>query len=123
MSRLRNGRLGGQGTRSRIQAGHCALQNPELRVDQMNLEAGVVVGYEGEPIFWHLPEGRTAGYLPDSRELWEVIWENRHNVYGIAHSHPGSGLPGPSREDITTFAGIELGLGRRLVWWITSSNS
>ena len=89
----------------------------------MNLEAGVVVGYEGEPIYWHLPEGRTAGYLPDSRELWEVIWENRHNVYGIAHSHPGSGLPGPSWEDITTFAGIELGLGRRLVWWITSSNS
>lgn len=89
----------------------------------MNLEAGVVVGYEGEPVFWHLPEGRTAGYLPDSRQLWEVLWENRHNVYGFAHSHPGSGLPGPSWEDITTFAAIELGLGRRLVWWITSSNS
>lgn len=88
----------------------------------MNLEAGVVVGYEGEALFWHLPKGRTAGYLPDSRNLWDVLWDNRHNVYGFAHSHPGSGLPGPSWEDLTTFAGIELGLGRRLVWWITSSN-
>lgn len=88
----------------------------------MNLEAGVVVGYEGEPLFWHLPQGRTAGYLPDSRNLWDVLWANRHAVTGVAHSHPGSGLPRPSWEDVTTFAAIELGLGRRLVWWITSQN-
>jgi hypothetical protein len=88
----------------------------------MNLEAAVVVGYEGEPLYWHLPQGRTSGYLPDSRSLWDVLWENRHNLYGVAHSHPGSGLPGPSWEDLTTFAGVELGLGRRLVWWITSQN-
>jgi hypothetical protein len=89
----------------------------------MNLEAGVVVGFDGDPLFWHLPNGRSAGCLPDSRQLWDVLWNNRHNVYGVAHSHPGSGLPQPSWEDITTFAGVELGLGRRLVWWITSSNS
>lgn len=82
-----------------------------------------MVGFDGEPLFWHLPGGRTAGSLPDSRQLWDVLWDNRHNVYGFAHSHPGSGLPGPSWEDLTTFAGVELGLGRRLVWWITSSNN
>lgn len=89
----------------------------------MNLEAGVVVGYEGESIFQHLPEDRSAVHLPDSLQLWNVLYENRHQIYGVAHSHPGSGLPRPSWEDITTFAGIELGLGRRLVWWIASSNS
>lgn len=88
----------------------------------MSIETGVVVGFNGEPIFWHLPEGRNAGYLPDSRALWEVLWKYRHTVYGFAHSHPGSGITGPSHEDVTTFAAVELGLGRRLVWWITSSD-
>jgi hypothetical protein len=30
-------------------------------------------------------------------------------------------VPGPSWTDITTFAAIESGLGRRITWWITSS--
>lgn len=86
------------------------------------MEAGVLVGFGGEPIFWHVPPNRTVASLPDSRELWDVLWENRASVYGFAHSHPGSGLTGPSWEDITTFAGIELALGRRLVWWITTTD-
>jgi hypothetical protein len=86
------------------------------------IEAGVVVDLEGEPLHWHLPPGRSAGSLPDSRELWDVIWTNRQRISGIAHSHPGSGVPGPSHEDATTFSAIELALGRRLSWWITSSD-
>lgn len=86
------------------------------------IEAGVVVTEKG-PVFWHLPEGRTSGGLPDSRLLWDVLWEHRRAAFlGFAHSHPGSGRPGPSWIDVTTFAAIELGLGRRLTWWITSSN-
>ena len=87
------------------------------------IEAGVVVvGFE--PVFWHSPAGRTGGSLPDSRELWDVLWDLRQNrsEVGFAHSHPGTGVPGPSWTDITTFAAIELGLGRRLTWWITSSD-
>jgi hypothetical protein len=78
---------------------------------------------EGKPIHWHLPPGRSGGSLPDSRDLWDVIWENRGNISGFAHSHPGSGLPGPSYTDVTTFAAIEAALGRRLDWFITSSDS
>lgn len=89
----------------------------------MTLEAGVVVGSEGQAIYWHLPVDRSTGHLPDSRKLWEVIWENRASIQGFAHSHPGGGHPGPSWEDLTTFAGVELGIGRRLIWWIASSNS
>lgn len=86
------------------------------------IEAGVVVSGEG-PAFWHLPQGRSGGSLPDSRELWDVLWDLRKEVLlGFAHSHPGSGLPGPSHTDLTTFAAIEAGLGRRLDWWITSSD-
>lgn len=89
----------------------------------MMTETGVVVGDGRVPLYWHLPEGRTSGSLPDSRKLWEFIWEHRHEVRGVAHSHPGSGLPGPSYEDVTTFSAIELGLGRRLVWWITTEDT
>lgn len=86
------------------------------------IETGVLVG-DNDFTYWHLPEGRTGGSLPDSRELWDVFWEHRKDHYlGFAHSHPGSGIPGPSWEDITSFAGIEAGLGRRIRWWITSSD-
>ena len=87
------------------------------------MEAGVVIGADGEPIHWHLPNGRSGGYLPDSRPLWDVLWENRATLIGFAHSHPGGGVPSPSHEDITTFAAVEAALGRQLIWWITSSES
>lgn len=86
------------------------------------IETGVVVTSAG-PVYWHLPAGRTGGSLPDSRQLWDVLWELRKSeVLGFAHSHPGSGIPGPSYTDLTTFAAIELGLGRRMRWWITSAD-
>lgn len=86
------------------------------------IEAGVVVTMTGA-VYWHLPDGRSGGALPDSRRLWDVLWELRKEEFlGFAHSHPGSGTPGPSWTDLTTFAAVELGLGRRLDWWITSSN-
>ena len=86
------------------------------------IEAGVVVDKEGFPMHWHLPPGRTAGSIPDTRSLWDQIWENRSQVLGFAHSHPGGGIPEPSWTDLTTFAAIEAALGRRLMWWITSSD-
>jgi len=87
-------------------------------------EAGAVISREDSVLFWHLPEGRTAGSLPDSRTLWQVIWEafKVDKLLGFAHSHPGSGVPGPSYSDVTTFAAIEAALGRRLDWWITSAD-
>jgi hypothetical protein len=51
------------------------------------------------------------------------MWEHRKNLGGFAHSHPGSGVPTPSYEDVTTFSAIERGLGQRLFWYITSSDS
>lgn len=85
-------------------------------------EAGVVIGGDGEPIFWHSPAARSAVSLPDSRLLWDVLFENRERLSGFAHSHPGGGTPGPSYEDVTTFAAVEAGLGRRLLWWIASAD-
>ncbi len=88
--------------------------------DTLSLEAGVLVRTDGSPIYWHLPYTRSSVYLPDSQELWEVIWQNRQDVLGFAHSHPGSGLPRPSMEDLTTFRAVDIALGRPLLWWITS---
>lgn len=86
-------------------------------------EAGVVLNSAGLPIYWHMPDGRTSGGLPDSRVLWDVFWQYRHDLYGFAHSHPGSGVPGPSFSDVTSFAPIEEALGRRLEWPIITSNA
>lgn len=87
------------------------------------MEAGVVLGLDGQPIHWHVPPERSGGSLPDSRDLWDIFWENRKQVSGFAHSHPGAGLPGPSHTDVTTFAAIEAALGRRLDWFIISYDS
>lgn len=86
------------------------------------MEAGVLIDLAGSPLYWHLPLGRTGVSLPDSKELWEVIWENRDRISGFAHSHPGAGPPWPSTEDLTTFSAVERALGRRLEWWIVSSD-
>lgn len=86
------------------------------------MEAGAVIGSDGSVAFWHTPNDRHGGALPDSRQLWDVLWENRTTIQGFAHSHPGGGVPGPSYEDVTTFAAVEAALGRRLSWWITSSD-
>ena len=86
------------------------------------IECGVVLDEHLDPIFWHLPEGRTAGSIPDTRILWDVLWDNRETLGGFAHSHPGSGPPAPSQTDLGTFVAVEQALGRRLKWWITSSD-
>lgn len=86
-------------------------------------ETGVVVDKNGQPIFWHIPGDRTTVALPDNRTLWDVLWDNRLIVQGVAHTHPGSGVPGPSFTDVTTFAAIESSLGRRLDWWIASDDN
>ncbi len=86
------------------------------------MESGVVIDLQGQPIYWHLPAGRTAGSLPETPALWEFVWENRQRVSGVAHSHPGFGVPGPSFTDVTTFAAFEAALGRPLDWWITTTD-
>lgn len=86
------------------------------------MEVGVVVGLDGTALHWHLPPGRSGGALPDSRALWDVLWERRAELLGVAHSHPHRGWPAPSWTDVTTFAAIEAALGRRLRWWISSED-
>ena len=86
------------------------------------MEAGVVIDINGKPLYWHLPNERTVVSLPDSATLWDIFWTNQDKIAGFAHSHPGSGVPGPSHEDVTTFAPVEAALGKRYDWWITSTD-
>ncbi len=83
------------------------------------IEAGVLVTLDR--LIWHLPEGRTAGSIPDTRMLWDNLWTNKETVIGFAHSHPGGGEPSPSMTDLTTFLAVENGLGKYLTWWVISS--
>lgn len=85
-------------------------------------EAGVLIDVNDQPIFWHVPSDRSIVTLPDSRQLWDVIWDKRDVVKGFAHTHPGSGAPIPSMEDLTTFRAIELALGKQLLWWVATSD-
>ena len=86
-------------------------------------EAGVLLGIDNSVLHWHIPNERSGGALPDDRNFWDIIWENRKVVTGFAHTHPGSGVPGPSYTDVTTFKAIESALGKHLNWFIISSDA
>jgi hypothetical protein len=80
------------------------------------IETAFVFSREGEVIRYHLPHGRTSGSIPDSYDLWELLWKHRGILGGVAHTHPWNGASGPSHTDVTTFAAVEAGLGKRLIW-------
>lgn len=80
------------------------------------METGLVFDKRGGVIYWHCPPDRSQGFLPDSRNLWNVLWANRMELGGFVHTHPWDGPSVPSGTDITTFAAIEAALGQRLVW-------
>lgn len=80
------------------------------------MEAALVFDTEGKTIHWHLPPGRSGGSIPDTRDLWEVLWENRQHLGGVAHTHPWHGEAWPSNTDVTTFRAVEQGLGKLLLW-------
>lgn len=85
------------------------------------MESAVVLDKNWQPLHWHLPEGRSVGGIPDTPSLWEILWVNREILLGVAHSHPGGGVPSPSQTDVTTFAAVEAGLGVRLKWPIVTT--
>ncbi len=60
--------------------------------------------------------GSPAG-IPDSRERWELIWQQRHLISEIAHSHSGEFLDF-SGEDLTTMEAVEAGTGKHFTWSI-----
>ena len=84
------------------------------------IETALVFNRQGHALYWHEPPGRTSGALPDSPQLWDVLWEYRNNLGGVAHTHPWDGPTSPSHTDITTFAAVEKGLGTRLIWPIVT---
>lgn len=86
------------------------------------LETAVILDRFGAPLYWHEPLKRSMSYMNDSAKLWDIIWEARDNISGIAHTHPGSGFPYPSETDRTTFLAVEAGLWEKLSWPILSCN-
>lgn len=86
------------------------------------LETGLVFDRDGNTLYWHEPKNRTAGSLPDSDALWDVLWEHRKNLGGVAHTHPWNGSAAPSTTDLATFNAIERGLGIRLLWPVVTFN-
>jgi len=87
-------------------------------------EAGALLGRPPgvAVLHWHTPANRSVVSLPDDSSFWDIIWKNRANVWGFAHSHPCDGEPVPSSIDITTFLAIETGLGKRLYWYIVTKD-
>jgi proteasome lid subunit RPN8/RPN11 len=86
------------------------------------VEVATVFDYTGAALYWTscLESGPT--YIPDSRSLWEFLWDRREVVHGVAHSHP-HGMNDPSDTDVTTWRAIEKGLGRKLFWPIVTTSS
>ena len=86
------------------------------------METALVFDREGKTIHWHEPPGRSAGSLPDSRSLWDILWENRERLGGVAHTHPWQGSAIPSGTDLSTFDAVERALGRSLLWPVVTFN-
>lgn len=84
------------------------------------LETALVFDRDGKTICFHEPPGRSVGYIPDSRELWDILWESRERLGGVAHTHPWDGPAVPSQRDLHTFDAIERGLGKKLLWPIVT---
>ncbi len=84
------------------------------------MEVALVFDDAGRTLHWHVPRGCTGTSIPDSRNLWEVLWEHRHHLGGVAHTHPWSGRPAPSHVDLTTWSACERALATRLVWPIVT---
>jgi len=57
--------------------------------------------------------------IPDNAERWDTIWEHRHAITEIAHTHPG-GLLRFSTEDLGTMEAVESATGRTFVWTIAT---
>ncbi len=86
-------------------------------------EAAIVFGSAGQTLYTHLPPDRSGYGLPDSRDLWQVLWMLRTIVAGVAHLHPWHGPAVPSAEpDLTTFSAVDRGLGMRLFWPVVTMN-
>ena len=83
-------------------------------------EVACVIGAQGQVLGWF--EG-SYGQVPDSQALWLLLWEQRENVVGVAHTHPGRGVPTPSYEDTSTWEAVEAALGHSLLWWISSADT
>ena len=82
----------------------------------MVLETIVVFDLDGRAIYWHEPDDRSGGYIPDSDDLWDFLWANKDRLGGYAHTHPWNGEACPSGTDLSTFAALEKGLGKHLLW-------
>jgi len=59
--------------------------------------------------------------IPDNAERWETIWESRHAITEIAHTHPG-GMLRFSQEDLSTMEAVETATGRSFTWTIATTD-
>ncbi len=77
----------------------------------MTREVCFLIGFDGSILWADASNSPVA--LPDSRDRWEAIWELRHELSEIAHSHP-VGPHAFSAEDTSTMAALDDALGRKL---------
>ncbi len=63
----------------------------------------------------------SATGIGEQRDWWEAIWANRERLAGTAHSHP-RGLARPSQTDLTTWRGLEVGLGREMTYHVVTAD-
>jgi len=61
----------------------------------------------------------TRTTVPDERERWNAIWENRDEITEIVHTHPG-GFLGFSSEDLSTMEAVEAATGNSYTWSIVT---
>ena len=47
-------------------------------------EVAVLINRKGVPVYWHVPKMESPTELPDDPDLWDAIWDHRHDLLGVA---------------------------------------
>jgi len=66
----------------------------------MSREVLFFISSSGDVLFQTTDDN--AGFV-DGNKLWHLLYKYRNGIKYIVHSHPGSGAPRPSHEDLSTF--------------------
>jgi hypothetical protein len=77
----------------------------------MKREVFFLIGKGGAVLFSDASESPSR--LNDSRTRWQMIWDSRHELEELSHSHPNGPLAF-SKEDETTMQALETALGKTL---------
>jgi hypothetical protein len=99
----------------------CNLQVGQLETSSREVE--FALSHDHDIIGWR---AGGMGGTADSRSWFDVLWNNRDRLLGMAHTHPDAGHKAgvhPSSIDLNSWQSLEIGFGFRLLNYVVNRSS